>query len=379
MKGIEMKKTVVLLLLLGCCQAWAQHFSEQEVTITYTDSRQRAVTLAGTLSVPDGPASTSYPAVILLTGSGTQNRDEELMGHKPFKTIADYLAARGVAVLRCDDRGAGGSTGAYDDVTTLDFAADAEAMYKYLRNHPSVNRSLIGFAGHSEGGLTASIAASRCRDAAFVVMLAGPGMNGAQTLLEQNEDIFRMRGLPDTLVRHRLAFMRDVFDTTEVLLMHRKASPEMADTLDLVKHLNRAYKELMRRHAAGLGREQKQQAGLTAADCYGWAQTMALPWMQTFCTLEPADYLSQLRCPVLALNGTLDCQVRAASQLRSIQSVCRVSGVSCDIRPLQGRNHLFQQCGENGTGAVEEYGALGNSPDDETLDIIYQWISDVVK
>lgn len=374
-----MKKLFAILLVLAGFQAWGQTFSEQEVSIRYTDPFKRDITLAGTLTIPDGPSNTSYPAVILITGSGAQNRDEELMGHRPFKVIADYLSARGVAVLRCDDRGVGGSDGVYDDVTTLHFANDVEAMYKYLRKHPSVNCSQIGFIGHSEGGLIAPIVASRNPETAFVVMLAGPGMNGAQTLLEQNEDIFRMQGVPDSLVQRRLAFMRDVFDTTDVLLMQRRAFPAMADTLDMVKHLNRAYKALVSRHAAGLAKEQKQQAGLTAADCYGWAKTMAMPWMQTFCTLEPADYLSQLRCPVLALNGTLDCQVRAATQLQSIQSVCRHSGVRCDIRQFPFRNHLFQHCGEEGTGAVSEYAILGPSPDAEVLDVIYQWISDVLK
>lgn len=375
-----MKKIIaILLVLLGTCRVFGQGFSEQEVTISYTDPLKRDITLTGTLTVPDGSANTSYPAVILITGSGSQNRDEELLGHKPFKVIAEYLSARGWAVLRCDDRGVGGSTGVYDDVTTLHFANDVEAMYKYLRKHPSVNRNQIGLIGHSEGGLIAPIVASRNRGMAFVVMLAGPGMNGAQTLLEQNEDLFRLRGLPDTLVQRRLAFMRDVFDTTDMLMMQRKADPAMSDTVELVKYLNRAYKGLMQKRNAGLTKEQKQQAGLTSTECYGWAATMAMPWMRTFCTLEPADYLSQLQCPVLALNGTKDCQVRAAGNLQSIQRVCQAGGVRCTTRPMQGRNHLFQLCGEDDTGMVEEYERLGQAPDDETLETIYQWISKVLE
>ena len=365
-----MKKILLLLSLAMSVTALAQgNFTEREVTFSRTDARGREVRFAGTLSVPGGEAGRAYPAMVLITGSGAQNRDEELMGHKPFKVIADYFAARGYVVLRCDDRGVGGTTGAFDDVTTLDLADDVEAMYQYLGQQPCVNSQHIGLVGHSEGGLIAPIVASRRPRVAFVVLLAGPGMNGAQTLLAQNEDIFRQRGLPDTLVSRRLAFMTDVFDSMDSLLLQRRFHPE--DTTDMVKYLNRAFKPIQQRHGAGLTKEQKQLTGLTNAECYGWAVAMASPWMQTFCTLEPADYLSQLCCPVLALGGARDLQVRASDNLAAIEAVCRHANVDVTTRIFPGMNHLFQLCE---TGAVEEYATLGQSPDPSVLKAIYHWL-----
>lgn len=350
-------------------------YTDTEVTVPCTDSLGRRYQLAGTLSVPDAPANTVHPAVLLLTGSGPQNRDEEIMGHKPFRILADCLAGQGYVVLRCDDRGVGGSTGAFGDVTTLDLATDACALVRYLGRHPAVDPGRIVLLGHSEGALVAAIAAVRLPRVAAVVMLAGPGLGGAASLLEQNEAIFRLRGLPDTLVARRLAFMADVFEATDSLLDLRSApsadTAPPADTADLVRRLNRSYKTLLRRRAAGLSADDKRALGLTNAECFGWASAMATPWMQTFCRLEPADYLSQLRCPLLALGGSLDCQVIAHTHLDAIRRICSQAGVPCQTRLFPNLNHLFQQCQ---TGAVEEYPALGQSPAPEVLETLLRWL-----
>lgn len=365
-------KRLFFSILLSCLAAIAaaQGYSEQEVTIRYTDSHGRDVTLAGTLSVPDGEASTSHRAIILISGSGQQNRDEELMGHRPFKVIADYMAARGIVVLRCDDRGIGGSTGLDDSVTTLDFAEDVEAMYRYLRQQRCVNRSQIGLVGHSEGGLIAPIVASRNTAIAFVVMLAGPGMNGAQTLIEQNEAIYRQMGYADTLVARRINFMQEAFDATDSVMSYRQWHPE--DTTGFVKMLLRAYKPIAKPYAVGLTKGQRDTLGVSNMGCFGFATAMATPWMQTFCRLEPADYLSQLQCPVLAVGGSKDCQVIATSNLHAIEQVCHHSQVPYTTHIFPQMNHLFQVCE---TGAVEEYATLGQSPDEEVLRYLYRWIS----
>ena len=188
-------------------------YSEQEVVIT---RKKAGVVITGTLSLPQGDGS--YPAVVLVSGSGQQNRDEELMGHKPFKVIADHLARAGVAVLRYDDRGVGGTKGDVESATTLDFADDAEAVFDYLRKQPHINSKRVGIVGHSEGALIASIVASRNKRVAFIVLLAGQSCSGAEIMLQQNQAIYEANNVPQGLIDIRLKSLEAMFtivDTAE--------------------------------------------------------------------------------------------------------------------------------------------------------------------
>ena len=363
---------VALMLLAGGLQA--QSFTEREVEITINAHLHDAMQLAGTLTMPVGVEG-KVPAVILITGSGAQNRDEEIMGHRPFKVIAEYLSARGYSVLRCDDRGVGGSTGDMVHATTLDFAQDVEHQLVYLQSPQSglsIDPKRIFLFGHSEGATVAAIVAAECSSTlspvAGVAMLGGAAVDGKTLLLQQNEAIFRLRGVADSLVERRLACMRELFDICDTLFLGR-------DT-DTVKTLNLAFRPLFKKHSEGLTKEQKQQIGLTGGECYGWALSVATPWMRTFLTWDPADYIAKMRCPLLALGGEMDCQVLTEENFEAIADVCKRNNIPYNVTLLVGINHLGQMCE---TGSVDEYATLGQAPDDMVLETLVNWLDSIAK
>ncbi len=362
---MEIKRWLIALAwLLAAGGLQAQTFTEQDFSINIVDvTTHDTMRIAGTLTLPYGVEG-QVPAVILITGSGAQNRDEELMGHKPFKVIAEYLSARGYAVLRCDDRGVGESTGDMAHATTLDFAQDVVFQLDYLLTKPELfDPQRIFLFGHSEGATVAAIVAARRAEVAGVAMLGGAGADGQTILLQQNEALFRLRGVADSLIERRLACMRDLFAVNDTLFL--------GEGMDTVKMLNMAFRPLFKQHAAGLTKEQKQQCGLTNTECYGWAVSMATPWLTTFLTLNPADYIAKMRCPLLAIGGEKDCQVLAEANLSAIKRVCKKNRVKCSIVQLKGINHLGQMCE---TGSVEEYATLGQAPDDMVLEALVNWL-----
>ena len=366
--------TLVTTLLLGV-GVHAQSFTEQEVSLTIArEPALDTMQLAGTLTMPTNVRG-KVPAVILITGSGAQNRDEELMGHRPFKVIAEYLSARGYAVLRCDDRGVGGSTGDIAHATTLDFASDVEHQLMYLQS-PQTNLNIdpkrIFLFGHSEGATVAAIVAAQNslspNPVAGVAMLGGAGVDGKTALLQQNKAIFRLRGVADSLIERRLACMRELFNVCDTLYLDKDA--------DTVKTLNLAFRPLFKKHSEGLTKEQKQQIGLTSSECYGWALTTATPWMRTFLTLNPADYIAQMRCPLLALGGEMDCQGPTEENFEAIADVCKRNNVPFEVALLVGINHLGQM---SETGSVDEYATLGQAPDDMVLETLVNWLDSIAK
>ncbi len=366
--------TLVAVLLLGMGMH-AQTFTEREVELKIVKEYEHdTMLLAGTLTMPTNVRK-KVPAVILITGSGAQNRDEELMGHRPFKVIAEYLSTRGYAVLRCDDRGVGGSTGDMAHATTLDFASDVESQLMYLQS-PQANLNIdpkrIFLFGHSEGATVAAIVAARngltLNPVAGVAMLGGAGVDGKTILLQQNEALFRLRGVADSLIERRLACMRELFNVCDTLFLDKDA--------DTVKTLNLAFRPLFKKHSEGLTKEQKQQIGLTNGECYGWALTVATPWMRTFLTLNPADYIAQMRCPLLALGGEMDCQVPTEENFEAIADVCKRNNVPYEVALLAGINHLGQMCE---TGSVDEYATLGQAPDDMVLETLVNWLDSIAK
>ncbi len=361
---------IILLTLVWVIGLQAQSFTEQDFSFNIVDvTTHDTMRMAGTLTLPYGVEG-QLPAVILITGSGAQNRDEELMGHKPFKVIAEYLSARGYAVLRCDDRGVGGTTGDMLHATTLDFAFDVERQLGYLQS-PLTNLNIdpkrIFLFGHSEGATVAAIVAAKNRytlhPVAGVAMLGGAGVDGKTLLLQQNKALFRLRGVADSLIERRLACMRELFNVCDTLFLGKDA--------DTVKTINLAFRPLFKKYSAGLTKEQKQQCGLTNTECYGWAVSIATPWMRTFLTLNPADYIAKMRCPLMAIGGEKDCQVLAEANLSAIKRVCKKNRVKCSIVQLKNINHLGQVCQ---TGAVEEYATLGQAPDNTVLESLANWL-----
>lgn len=302
-------------------------FDEETVTADYTDSQGNSVHLEGTLTYPKGDGK--YPTLVLVSGSGQQNRDEEIFQHKPFLVLADYLASRGIAVLRYDDREVGASKGSLDNADTRLFAEDAEAMFNALKGNPHVDPARLGIGGHSEGGAIAPMVAARNKEVKFVVMLAGQGCTGLDVMLQQNEAIYHTKGLSESLLAIRMACMRELF--------HMPSGSSQND-----------YKAVLARHTEGLSKEQVDSVGLGRGTAAAIKQQLDSRWMQTFLTLDPAEYLPKVECPVLALNGNKDQQVLPKPNIERIKELNPHADCILEL----GLNHLFQHCD---TGSPDEY------------------------
>jgi pimeloyl-ACP methyl ester carboxylesterase len=314
------------------------------------------VQLSGTLTVPQGPGP--FPAVVLVTGSGPQDRNEALLGHKPFLVIADFLTRNGIAVLRYDDRGVGMSKGVFATATTLDFADDAEAAFTFLAARPEVDKRRVGIAGHSEGGLIAPLIASRNPGVGFIVLLAGPGLPGDQLLLLQAEAIARASGADEKSI----ASSRDL--NAELYAIARKES----DPAVIAAQGRKALEDALAAQAS-LSESDKAEArkGIDKA-----LADLSTPWFRTFLALDPAVYLRAVHIPVLALNGTRDLQVPADADLAAIDAALKSGGnTGGRIMKMQGLNHLFQHAG---TGLPDEYGKITETFAPEALAAIRDFV-----
>ena len=321
-------------------------FDEETVTTDYTDSQGNAVHLEGTLTYPKGGGR--YPCIVLVSGSGQQNRDEEIMQHKPFLVLADYFASRGIAVLRYDDRGVGASSGSLDSATTRLFAEDAEAMFNAVKGNKHVDAKRLGIGGHSEGGAIAPMVAARNKYVKFVVMLAGQGCTGLEVMVQQNEALFRSRGVSERLCKVRGACMRE--------LMVMPLESKLKD-----------YQAVILRHTEGLSKAEADSVELKKGMAHALKQQLTTSWMQAFIHLDPQEYLPKVKCPVLALNGTKDCQVIAAPNLERIKAL----NSKADCRSMEGLNHLFQHCT---TGDAAEYMLIEETFAPEAMKAVADWI-----
>jgi len=331
-------------------------YSSEEVTIPAGDGADH--TLAGTLTVPEASVwgNGPHPAMVLVTGSGPQDRDETIMGHKPFAVLADYLTRRGIAVLRYDDRGVGRSTGSFADATVRGLASDARAAWSFLRDHPATDPARVGIGGHSEGGLIAPMVAADEPGVAFVVMLAGPGVPGSEVLLFQSEFLMRAGGLAEDFIAENQSIRRAIF-----ALVHEGADD--ATVLGEVERLMDMELAYMKDPEAR--RRMAQQA----------LPQFAGAWAREFLTIDPADALSRVAVPVLALNGTLDTQVNADQNLIPIERALAAGPCpSATVVRLKNLNHLFQPAE---TGMFGEYGAIETTFDEAAMGLIAGWVSSV--
>jgi len=331
-------------------------YKVEEVAIAI---EKAGVKLAGTLVLPAG--SGPFPAVVMVTGSGQQNRDEELLGHKPFLVLADYLASRGIASLRCDDRGVGGSTGEVAKATTLDFADDAEAAFEYLAGRAEIRKGAVGILGHSEGGLIAPIVASRNASVSFIVLLAGPGLRGEELLRLQSRLIAKAQGASE-------AEIESAARINEVLYA---IAMEKGGEAKLRAKAEKAFRAWAKDEPSMKGLDRK--AIESAAD-QAVAQLIS-PWFRTFLSLDPALYLSRVGSPVLALNGSKDLQVPADENLAAIEAALALVPGGPDAKnaivELEGLNHLFQHAG---TGSPDEYARIEETFAPEAMAAIADWI-----
>lgn len=310
------------------------------------------IKLAGTLTLPRAPGP--FPAAIMITGSGPQDRDEALMGHQPFLVIADYLTRRGIAVLRLDDRGVGGSTGKSTQETLDDMAGDVITDVEYLKGRKEIDAKHIGVIGHSEGGIVGPAAAVRSPDIAFVVMLAGTGVVGTEVLKLQGEAIIRASGGSEQQVADEHAMQEMIF---------RVLRSEPDDNAALEKMMTEWKAE---RKSPG--------ASPGASDDMMRAQFKAVtsPELRSFLFYDPSDALRKLKVPVLALNGSRDVQVPPQQNLPAIAAALAAAGnTDYTVSELPGLNHLFQKCNKC---TVQEYGELEETFSPTALEIMGDWL-----
>lgn len=338
---------------------------EPEPPFPYTSEEVRfrneadAVTLAGTLLVPEGEGP--FPAVLMITGSGPQDRDELLMGHKPFLVIADYLARRGIASLRYDDRGFGESGGNHMASTVTDFAEDASAGIAYLKSRPEIRQSAIGIVGHSEGGLTGAMVASERDDVAFLVLLAAPGESFAKLLVRQTRDILRLKGVEEDLINRHVAHLESA------IALIRDASLPRAE-------LKEKLGKLAKDERASYTEEEAKALGFDKAAIERNITISTTPWFRSLAREDPADYLGEIDIPTLALFGGKDVQVAAevnAAVMRSLLE--QADNPDFEVAILPGLNHLFQHAD---TGAIREYGKIEETFAPEALERMGDWIAE---
>jgi hypothetical protein len=314
------------------------------------------VKLAGTLTLPKsgGP----FPAVLLLTGSGAQNRDEALAGHRPFAVLADYLTRRGIAVLRVDDRGVGGSTGSMEKATIPDFVEDALAGVAFLKRQPEIDPRRIGLAGHSEGGVVGPMAAAKSADVAFVVMLAGTGLPGDEILLLQTTKIMRASLVPQEVIDWNAALQRSIFSIL-------RSTP---DPTEAEKQLRPALEAAYDRMPALIKAGNPDRAKFVASQIGGPMS----PWFRGFIVLDPREALRKVKVPVLAVIGALDLQVPSAENLPEIEKALKEArNPDATVKELPGLNHLFQTAT---TGSPSEYAAIEETFAPAALKLIGDWI-----
>lgn len=303
-------------------------------------SKATGVTMGGTLTIPEGAGP--HPAVILISGSGAQDRDETIFSHKPFLVLADHLTRKGVAVLRYDDRGVGKSTGSREEATSVDFSDDAEGGLDYLAKRKEIDPKRIGFLGHSEGGLIAPMIAVRRPETAFIVLMAGSGVDGEQILYEQGQAVLKAQGATE----ERLAAQRSIQEKM-FAIVRSEPDPETAAA---------KLKEI-------LGSSPAMEQSIRNVNSM---------WFRYFLTYNPQPVLEKVKCPVLALNGSVDTQVVATQNLPAIEAALKRGGnEDFETALLPGLNHLMQTAK---TGGIAEYNQIEETTAPAALDKMASWI-----
>jgi pimeloyl-ACP methyl ester carboxylesterase len=335
-------------------EALAQTPRDEMVTF-----KNGAVTIACTLTVPasGGP----FPAVVLLSGSGPQNRDSDLLGFLPFKLLAEHFSSRGIAVLRCDDRGVGGSSGSLPDSTTEDFAHDALAAVRLLQARVEIQKTRIGLIGHSEGAIAAAIAAAASADVRFIVWMAGSAVPGEEVMQQQAAKLTRAAGASESVV-------------ADVVREH-------AALLDSIKRdvpaeeLKAVGRRVLAAQSAAMPEAQRKALADPGAREQLLNHTLSMlqsRWMRFFIGFDPADTLRRVSCPVLALFGGRDLQVLEATNRVRLEAALKEGGnqqVTMKVYPEA--NHLFMSAV---TGQPAEYATLEKAFVPSLMDDIATWV-----
>jgi len=333
-------------------------YRQEEVTF-----QNDGITFAGTLTLPKYAGK--HPAVILITGSGPQNRDEEILGMKPFKMLADYFTRNGIAVLRYDDRGVGATSKeiTVNESTTDNFAGDVIAAVKFLKTHSNIDNKQIGLMGHSEGGIVAPMVASRNpNDIAFIICMAGTGVNGKEILLEQSKLIMKAEGETDDEIKEKTDLMRHIIETVQSgtgideLLAEGKIS------------LLKEYEQMTDEQKSSIPDKEKWAEQSASQQIHAYQSL----WMKYFMAYDPAPALEKVKCPVLLLFGGLDLQVpNSQNEKPMVDALTRGRNKDFQVKIFPEANHLFQKAI---TGGVSEYSKLPKEFLPGFLEFVNAWI-----
>lgn len=320
------------------------------------DNTAGGAILSATLTTPKGKGP--FAAAVLLSDTGPHNRDGEVMGHKPFWVLADFLARNGIATLRMDDRGVGKSTGNFRAATTKDLASDALVAFKVLYGQPTVNKKRVGFIGHGEGAVVAAMATGGEPKVSFLVMLNGMGITGEELLVRQARAIAKASGMPESAAKEAETVNRSMYDIV-------KNEPDNPRAVDKLTQL-----------AWSVANSQPSLSGnerrAVVDDISRSFPTLLLPWYRSFLILNPSTYLSKIRVPLLALSGANDLEVSADENLKAIEVALREGGnVNFKVLKLDNLNHLLQHCK---SGLPNEYGVIEETISPDILRLVKDWI-----
>ena len=315
-------------------------YDEKEISIT---NSEQGITLSGTLTIPKN--AVPHAVIILISGSGAQDRDETIFGHKPYLVLSDYLTRRGFAVLRYDDRGVGGSTGSLSNSTIDDLSTDVIAAVTYLKKIDNFDKNKIGLIGHSEGGLVASIAAVKIPDISFIILMATPGINGLEIVCDQVANLNRTIGLTEDVVMQNIALERKILEIVINEMDDKIATEKLSDILP---------------------ENKKSQI-----------KTLLSVKYRSMISFDPKSVLIMVKCPVLALNGEKDIQVNSLKNLQAISDALNEGGNTNYItQEIPHVNHLFQTAD---TGLISEYGKIEETISKNVLELIVDWLQTLLQ
>jgi pimeloyl-ACP methyl ester carboxylesterase len=327
-------------------------------------NESKTIKFGATITIPKGNGT--FPAVLLLTGSGQQNRDEEMMGHKPFAVLADHLTRNGFIVLRVDDRGIGKTTGSVINATTADFADDAITSIDLLAKRKEVDKKKIGLIGHSEGGIIAQMLAAEKKDIRFIVMLAAPGIPITKLMEEQNDTILAKAGLSAAYRGTYINLYNDIIKT----ILTSDTSSAVGKVRTVVNDWIEKTEKNIVIATTGIRDEASKETFIRQ-----FVSQAGSPWFRYFLAYDPSENLKKISADVLAVNGNKDIQVISRSNLAAIDSILKKGkATNFEVKELEGLNHLFQECK---SCTVSEYNQLDQTISTTVLNMITTWMKKI--
>lgn len=348
-------KRTALALKLNRPQEPKKPYPYDEQEVSYRNEKDN-IKISGTLTVPRGAGP--YPAVLLITGSGAQDRNEMIAGHRPFLVLSDHLTRNGIAVLRVDDRGIGGTDIGSLSATSENYADDVLAGVNFLKQRKEIDPKMIGLIGHSEGGMIAPMVAARSNDVSFIVLLAGPGQRGEDIIYTQTELIQKAQGTHVDTIRHTIALSKKI--------------NAIVKTETDQKRIEQRINEEIAAYDKTLGDLQKKLLEPAVGAVKAYLPMYKTPWYRYFITFDPQSVLKNVKVPVLALNGELDLQVAAKENLDLIGAGLKAGGnADVTLKAFPKLNHLFQT---SQTGSLSEYGQIEETMSPEVLKTVSDWI-----